>query len=625
MTENKKPPIQIFFVDNKEQNLKVLESRFVRELGKLGSEVEFVFEADADSACETIFRRGSHDAFPVVMADLLFFSSDTGEEDDPRGIDVIKEARSSSRQTVIVALTGGSPHYHPNLEREAREAGADTVLRRRQLLGEGTQELIQEIYRLLCERDLVRAGPYIEIPDEPGIQSIIYDAGKATLRLLLGDIFARRELQPERVAVGYVTPGASGARIVRAQATLMDGSLRQLLVKLNRDRDALLNEQQNYERSAGRYDPGLLVPSLGVAGPRNEWSALAVWFARDVVTLREWIVRPRSVGTGPGIMDRLFLSGGLSEGYRDRVKAPEGETPIRRLGLPPFRRVLVRTAVEELVPVLSEPAIGATAEASAVVRVIEGFARDGRLDNLPPSETPRDLLLCLGHGDLHGGNVLVSKVHHSPMLVDMANWGPQHWAGDVARLCVDLFMWGFDSGVVAFFWERFPIWREVGRLLGNLEPSIEDERSENATTVEILNWIGVHKFELLPPLEDEDRVWEWHVALAEQLLRRTYDKDMPPTKRTFAMLAAYDQLMAASRRVPRAKPTFLLSSSVCTLYVGRLSGELSKATGIIGMLSAEFGPMPDVLDYRHCVGTERASVRRKGTEIYLCKHMQAGH
>src|SRR6266568_2618313 len=169
-------PIQLLFVDDDEDNMRTLKPRFERVFRSLGCDIEFVFEADADRACQLISQCGTKDAFPVVMADLLFrvpgYDDDTQE---PRGIEVIKDARQNSKRTVIVALTVGSQHQ-PSLEKDAREAGADIVLRRLQLLATtrsgGPQELVREIYALLCERDLVRFGPTLEVPEEPGMQSV---------------------------------------------------------------------------------------------------------------------------------------------------------------------------------------------------------------------------------------------------------------------------------------------------------------------------------------------------------------------------------------------------------------------------------------------------------------------
>jgi hypothetical protein len=117
-------------------------------------------------------------------------------------------------------------------------------------------------------------------------------------------------------------------------------------------------------------------------------------------------------------------------------------------------------------------------------------------------------------------------------------------------------MWGLDPGVESFFWNRFPAWREAAQLVGSLELMRNDNLPSEQPAVAALNWIVTHKLELLPPLADHKRIWEWHLALAEQLARRTYDKELPPAKRTLAVLACYDQLLAAARQVPMAEQTF---------------------------------------------------------------------
>jgi hypothetical protein len=342
--------------------------------------------------------------------------------------------------------------------------------------------------------------------------------------------------------------------VIRAAATLVDGSHRQLFIKVSKDVEALRLEQRNSERSAGLYAHPLVVPYIGAVGPRNGWAALGMAFADEALPLRRWITDPAVAPVVPQVMERLFLRGGLSVGYRDGVVS-DGERAIKRLVLPPFRRVLVRAAVDELGPALAHPAGAGIDDPQAVIDVVEGFSRDGRLGDVAATDAADDLLLCVSHGDLHGGNVLVAKHDAQPLLVDLARFGPHHWANDVARLAVDLVLRSLDAGVESFFWHRFARWRRVAWLLGDLDPAIDDDEDRNASVVAALRWIAEHGYDVLPPLEQERRRWEWHVALAEQLLRRTYQKDLPPAKRALALVAAHDQILAGGSGL-RRRPTF---------------------------------------------------------------------
>jgi hypothetical protein len=256
-------------------------------------------------------------------------------------------------------------------------------------------------------------------------------------------------------------------------------------------------------------------------------------------------------------MDRLFFDGGLMQGYLDHVKQQASERPIDRLQLPAFRRVLVRTAVRQLVEGLGHPDAAAVNDAATVLEVVEEFSRSAQLINLQPSQVAEHLLLVLGHGDLHGGNILVTGVNRtSPVLVDLASFGHHHWAVDMARLSADIILRCVDNGVEAFLWRRFATWRLLAQRVASLDESVGDADPSNHAAIAALRWITQHHDRLLTPLREPARRWEWHVALAEQFLRGTYQPDLSPAKRTLALVAAYDQILAAHRVLPRRESTF---------------------------------------------------------------------
>jgi hypothetical protein len=116
-------------------------------------------------------------------------------------------------------------------------------------------------------------------------------------------------------------------------------------------------------------------------------------------------------------------------------------------------------------------------------------------------------------------------------------------------LVADIILRVLDSPAELYFWQRFEDWRRIASDAGNLAVNIGDEAA-NAAGVAALNWIGSHREQLLPELRTPERWWEWHVALAEQLLRSTYQPRLPAPKRVLGMVAAYDQLVVARRRIP---------------------------------------------------------------------------
>lgn len=557
--------VDLLFVDDEPDNFEVLRGRLERAFRDLGCEVRFVVESDPDAACERIL---SHPGgpFPIVVADLLFAPPNTtgrtNADLEARGLEVVEEARRASEHTVIVALTQGSAQ-EPELPNRATDAGADIVLLRLSLRTTGPYggpaALVKKIHALLCERGLLDVGPILDVPDEPGIQSIVYQVNPITIRLLLAELFGDHGRDPTRVALTFVTPGVSGSQVLRAEATLADGSRRRLLVKVGRNHEALRRELENSQRAAGLYAPTLVVPYMRPATPRNGWLAIATLFADDAVTLRQWLADDSAAVAVPHVLRLLFLNGGLIQGYNSSVPPERAERrPSEYLALPPFRRVRVRAAVRELAKALNHPEAAGIADSDEVVRVVEGFARDGRLDNVPAADTGGDLLLGYGHGDLHAGNVLIKLgTEPAPMVVDLAAFGVHHWTTDVARLTVDLLMRSLDSTVESFFWRRFAIWRSTARQAGELESDPASELiADNLAVITSLRWIAEHRAELLRPLSRPERWWEWHLALAERFLRGTYQSDLSPAKRTLALVAGYDQIIAAAQKIPPRTPTF---------------------------------------------------------------------
>lgn len=556
-------PIELLFVDDEEDNFTTVRQRLVQCFDDLGCPVRLTFEHDPDEACRMIADRQS--PYQVVVADLLFKRGGAVDradaELDSRGLDVIKDARRTSRKTVLVAITQGWLKQ-PDLQSRATKAGADIVLLRPSLLNlhGGPQGLVDEIYSLLCERELVEAGPEVEIDDDPGIQTVDVDTGPATLRLLLADLLGGYDSKPERATLSYVAPGNTGAHVVSAKVLFSGGERRSYLVKLSRDQEALEREHRNVEWVSGLYRPDLVVPPIWnnrmPVGPRNKWSAVVYAFADAAVPLRDWLSRSDTTAVSvDAFLDQLFFHGGLAAGYQQLPEPEPGDKPINILRLPPFRRIRLRRTVEDLAQALSHPMAGALTDAPQVLDELERFSRNASFGGLSPEETPVALRLVEAHGDLHGANVLVTSNRRGqrPAVIDLADFGPHHWAADIARLTADILLECLDGGVGSMLWQRFGQWRELARSLGQLAPPPD---VDNVAVVAAFTWLTERRVELMHPIADPAHVWEWHVALAEQLLRGASKPGRPHPKRALALVAAYDQLVLAREAVPRRGKTY---------------------------------------------------------------------
>lgn len=92
--------------------------------------------------------------FPLVVTDLIFV--DTSGAMNTRGIEVVRRAAGLER--VVVALTLGSIERFPELESQAREAGADIFKFRSALVGndgQGWRRLAEETHEKLLAKSIL--------------------------------------------------------------------------------------------------------------------------------------------------------------------------------------------------------------------------------------------------------------------------------------------------------------------------------------------------------------------------------------------------------------------------------------------------------------------------------------
>jgi hypothetical protein len=503
-------------------------------------------------------------AIGVVIVNLLFPAGVEGTHThEPDGLTVVRAVRNQERTpsggertTLVVALRQTSDIY-PDLEQEALDAGADLVLEwsnigPRNWYG-GLKQLAKWIHDELTRKGLIMALPHLAKDDEPGVLTALSDIGEANVSLLISDLAATVG-DVDEAALKYVTPGASGAHVLRAKLTLSDGTARTWLIKFAKDADVLKAELHNSQNVAGAYALHLIVEYLPY-GPisHGDWHAIAMVFASEATTLREWLCDPGAADHVADVLSGLFLDRGLADLYQNRRGGPPVPA-IDGLRLPSYRRLRVRSTVAELKALLSEDRAMELDEVPTILRTIAAFVRSGQIADVVVDRRYGALEIVPQHGDLHGGNVLVLQGRHPrPCVIDLAAYGWQHWALDVARLVVDIVMHCLDPSPESHFWDRWSFWRAV--LLAASSFELAEDDAKNRAALAALRWVGARRSELLPLMTDKRR-WEWHVALAEQLLRSACQHQLPTPKRVLGLVGAYDQLQLALATMPEPPETY---------------------------------------------------------------------
>ena len=547
-------------VDDESDNLRSLEARLRTEFRKVGFEPQIKTLDDPYKACRLIEDRAA-EPFDVIITDLMFpVGTDRSGPKDALGLNVIRDGRSASEDTVIVAITGHLPQY-PHVRQLAQDARVDLFHQRSELLElagrGGLGQLAQDVHDLLSDRGLVTSGPVLDHDEDPGILSVVADVAKVTLRRLLADIFTVDGTHPTRATITHVAPGRSGAHVIRASAVWPPGTpSRAYLVKLDRNREPLDREVRNWRNILGMFGR-LIVPSTGEVYARghgpNKWYAVASYFAEETDTLRRWLLRGENAVHVPGLLEHLFFGEGLAKSrVADR---PETTTPVTPTGplparepMPARRRALVRLALEELQPALTHPRLANLSDADGVYASIGRFTRSDVLpDGRPIGPIGMSGKTAYGFGDLHSGNVLVTRDSSPrPYLIDPADVGSLHWATDLARFSTDLILRCLDAGTASMTWERFTSWRTVADRYGEFDAGPLD-LDDNEAVMAALRWLVAHHAQIIPAPAPP---WEWHVVFAEQLVRGSYDMSLPPAKRALALVAAYDQLVHAAVKAP---------------------------------------------------------------------------
>ena len=542
--------IRALIVDDDRRLVESTKNRLDREIGW---DVEWETAIDVDEGQRLM--ASSAMAFDLVIADLMFRREDVPDLDDPGGLDLIKDASRRSGHTFILAISTGR-EYLPDLMEDARRYGAHHVVRRSEFSTQSTVHspaaIAAEIRGHLLDNGTVPTCEVAANPLDPGIQGLLQQVGEATIARLYSKILEAGGHQTDRIELRFLTPGASGASICTVTAQV-DGIGRvSHILKLSQAKELLTREAERGRRAAEVLPPLLLVqhrPPLSV-GPVNGWYALGGPLIERATTLRGWLAGERTADMVGDVLEALFADG-LAHVYREGRVEPMHV--LESFGFTPYRQRCILQVLEELREALERnDGGGLGGETGHLVRVLTAFVTESRLPGITQQEIPRETFVCYAHGDLHGANVLVSTGRHPwPQLIDPSHFGVAHWATDPAWLAVDLLMRSVDAGTESMLFTGFGTWRALAARFGAGRPDLTAVTTTPGTSAALaaLSWIAVNLHRVAPVRQSgvaaSSYHWEWHMALARNLLRCTYHTDIPHAKRALAFVAAYDQLIAA--------------------------------------------------------------------------------
>jgi hypothetical protein len=154
-----------------------------------------------------------------------------------------------------------------------------------------------------------------------------------------------------------------------------------------------------------------------------------------------------------------------------------------------------------------------------------------------------------GFGDLHATNILVRTAGRpGPVLIDASAYGPQHWAGDAARLLVDLVLQARRTGVDAMLWTSVAADAPyAGGLCGCAGAGAGDPANPvDALVGQVIARRDTYLHLADLRLREAAWHWQWHVALAREFLRQGSRPGLMPPTAVLALAAAAGQLERAA-------------------------------------------------------------------------------
>jgi CheY-like chemotaxis protein len=548
--------IRALVVDDRQ---KLIDSVMTRIGGEIGWHVDWVHATDVDEGRRLIASPNT--PFDLVVADLMFPREDIPDQSEPRGLELISDASHRSSRTFILAISVGSEHM-PDLMYQARQLGAHHVVRRIEFSTASSVHspaaIAAEIREHLLDNGAVATCQVTADQHDPGIQGLLHQVGEPTVARLYAKVLEAGGHQADRIDLLFLAPGASGAEVCAVTAHV-DGSRRvSHILKLSQVKDLLAREAERGKRAAQVFPPNLVIqhqPQHAV-GPVNGWYALGGPFMGRATTLRGWLLsgQPSPAAVGD-VMEELFVDG-LADVYAEGRS--ESTEPLGSFAFTPYRQQRILKVLDDLKEAIQRDDGGALdGDVAVLARDLRTFVTERRLPGgIPQRDISPETYVCYQHGDLHAGNVLVSTgLRNRPLLIDTSHCGTAHWATDPARLAVDLLMRCVDAGTESMLFTGFATWRELAIRFGAGEPELSAVTATPATRAALaaLSWLPANLHRVTPVMEPglaQSRYrWEWHMALARNLLRSTYYNDIPHAKRALALVAAHDQLTAAAAAV----------------------------------------------------------------------------
>lgn len=321
------------------------------------------------------------------------------------------------------------------------------------------------------------------------------------------------------------------------------------VLKLSKDIETLKSEHQ---KSIGLYD--LFPDQLRTTIYSNEYLSfdksvygIVIKKIENSIPLLNYILNQQDESLITEILKEIYISeNSLSNHYKTRIDSNTKEdwTSI-------FEKInqgkieWVKSSYYELEPIIIEHYKKINLDG------FENICIDKKHNKLHINKLLSEELknnLVLSHGDLHANNILIQGKR--TFIIDTGALGYQHWALDITRLIVSVFVLGFDKENIKYYdLERIDYYKQIGESIITLTPTKVNKGEENYNAIISVNWMINNVENIFGP---QFKLFEYQLALMKEFLQVSYRKEtVPPNKRALALILADICLEKANENVPK--------------------------------------------------------------------------
>lgn len=551
--------IKILLVDDVSNNAEVFKEEFKFELEDAGLLPVWIPDIDSSHSARRAIRDEVNRPIDVAMVDLCL----TQDSANPDGASVLDDMEKYYPNAYVLLYTS-MVQEHPGFKDTFRGQTNLALIRTEIRAGSdwSWKKIAQDIKAHLISVGRLSVGQTTYDQDDVGIMSVLeevgrsalsffprHEAGARILRLLAFECLDGHVDRERDLNIEFLAAGKSGANVCRLVFSGGNQTPQSYVLKFGFDKDSLRRELDRNGAAVKALGQSPLMAIVGKLGSHKAgYHAITANFASDnAVPLKKWLAHIAAADEAT-TMAKQLLSGRLTPLF-DSVGIPElGVDEWITLG--PGRRLRTLDVIERYRDVLNNPRACGISDSVKLIQRLSAFVRGNRGVAGAPSEL-RKVIQVRSFGDLHSNNVLVQLgVIAQPVLIDASLYDVDHWSADHARLLVDLLLRVRNSGVDSMLWPPITDADEQVVLLCPKCQSREslEEPEAGATGAFITQAVRqLTSSTHMDPLgiTSEAWHWEWHVALARELLRQATYEDLTPPRACMGLILADQHLRIA--------------------------------------------------------------------------------